>query len=213
MHGNSRFEGGQTMDAVTLIQNDHRLLESLFDKLRSGQGNRQVLLVEVAARLAAHSHAEEMKVYSALTEAEPDERNQVEHGAQEHHEAEQMLHRLMAMEPNDSKFESELTRFVEAVLEHVQEEENEVLPALQRAVDADRLEELGQAFEEVRTKELEIAGISADASAGGGGGGGTPTSEMSRAELYEQAKEAGVPGRSNMTKEELAQALRDEGQA
>jgi hypothetical protein len=154
-----------------------------------------------------------MKVYSALTEAEPDERNLVVHGAQEHHEAEQMLHRLMAMEPNDSEFESGLTRFVDAVLEHVQEEENEVLPALQRAVDAARLEELGQAFDEVRTKELEIAGISADASArGGGGGAAAPTSEMSRAELYEQAKEAGVPGRSNMTKDELAQALRDEGQ-
>jgi hypothetical protein len=34
---------------------------------------------------------------------------------------------------------------------------------------------------------------------------------MSRAGLYEQAKQAGVPGRSGTTKEELARALRERG--
>jgi hemerythrin superfamily protein len=197
------------MDAVTVIKNDHRLLEGLFDRLRSGQGDRQALLVEVAARLAAHSHAEEMKVYPALAQAEAGERAEVEHGAEEHHEAEQMLHRIMAMEPNDPEFESGLTQFVDAVLHHVQEEESELLPALQQAVDADKLEELGQSFEEIRAKELEIAGITVGASTLGAEESGAD--QTSRAELYEQAKEAGIPGRSNMTKEELAQALRDEG--
>ena len=190
------------MDAVTLIKNDHRLLEKLFDRLKSGQGDRQAVLVEVAARLAAHSHAEEMKVYPALAEARPGEHGEVEHGAEEHHEAEQMLHRLMAMEPNDPEFESVLTRFVEAVQHHVREEETELLPALERAVDKARLEELGRAFEEICTRELEIAGI---------GAGQSTMDTRSRAELYEQAKEAGVPGRSGMTKEELAQALREKG--
>jgi len=199
------------MDAVTLIQNDHRLLESLFERLRSGDGDRQALLVEVAARLAAHSHAEEMKVYPALEQTEPDRHDAVEHGAEEHHEAEQMLHRLMAMASDDPEFDSVLTRFVDAVLEHVQEEENEILPALQRTVDAAQLEQLGQAFEEVRARELEVAGISSEASTPGGGG--EDSSAMSRTELYEKAKEAGVPGRSHMSKDELAQALREEGKA
>src|SRR3954467_7493877 len=197
------------MDAVTVIKNDHRLLEGLFDRLRSGQGDRQALLVEVAARLAAHSHAEEMKVYRALAQAESGERGEVEHGAEEHHEAEQMLHRIMAMKPNDPEFESGLTQFVDAVLHHVQEEESELLPALQQAVDADKLDELGQSFEEIRAKELEIAGITAGGSTSGAEESGAD--QASRAELYEQAKEAGIPGRSNMTKEQLAQALRDEG--
>lgn len=196
------------MDAITLIKNDHRLLEKLFDQLRAGRGDRQALLVEVAARLAAHSHAEEMKVYPALAQAEPDEHGEVEHGAEEHHEAEQMLHRLMAMRPDDAEFGPSLTQFVDAVLHHVREEEDELLPALQQAVDTTELEALGREFDEIRTKELEIAGISS----------GQPTAapdestvdEMSRAQLYEQAKEAGVPGRSSMTKEELARALRDE---
>src|ERR1041385_6051361 len=58
-------------DAITLIKNDHRLMEKMFDQLRSGKGDRRALLVEVAARLAAHSHAEEMKVYPALQQANP----------------------------------------------------------------------------------------------------------------------------------------------
>jgi hemerythrin superfamily protein len=206
------------MDAVTLIKNDHRLFEKLFDRLKSGRGDRQALLVEVAARLAAHSHAEEMKVYPALADAKPGERREVEHGAQEHHEAEQMLHHLMAMEPNDPEFESVLTQFVDAVQHHIAEEENELLPALQRAVDAAKLEELGEAFREIRTRELMIAGIQAGEStmdSGGSGGDPSAVDEMSRAELYERAKDAGVPGRSGMTKEELARALREDetGQA
>jgi hemerythrin superfamily protein len=190
------------MDAVTLIKNDHRLFEKLFDRLKSGRGDRQALLIEVAARLAAHSHAEEMKVYPALAEMKPGERREVEHGAEEHHEAEQMLHRLMAMEPDDPEFESGLARFVEAVQHHVQEEETELLPALRQAVDAAKLEELGQAFEEIRHRELEIAGISDRSTMDG--------AEMTRDELYEKAKEARIPGRSHMTKEELSRALRDE---
>ena len=143
-------------DAVTAIKNDHRLMEKLFDQLTSGAGDRQSLLVEVAARLAAHSHAEEMKVYPALARAKPGEYQEVEHGSQEHHEAEQMLHLVMALDPDEEQYTTALNAFIEAVKHHVEEEETELLPALQEAVDA-----LGEEFEEVRLKELEIAGIPA----------------------------------------------------
>ncbi len=148
-----------TTDAVTLIKDDHRLLERLFARLRSGKGDRQALLVEVAARLAAHSHAEEMKVYPALEQAAPGEHQEVEHGSQEHHEAEQMLHLVMALDPDDETFDRALGQFIDAVTHHVREEETELLPALQEKVDAATLKELGRAFAEVRAKELEIAGV------------------------------------------------------
>jgi hemerythrin superfamily protein len=194
-------------DAITLIKNDHRLMETLFDRLKSGQGDRRALLVEVAARLAAHSHAEELKVYPALEQADPGEAGEVYHGAEEHHEAEQLLHKLMAMDTKAAGFDAALEKFVGAVLHHVQEEETELLPALQESVDAATLQQLGAAFEEIRTKELRIAGIDPTGTADTGSDG----ADASRAELYEQAKEAGIPGRSSMTKEELAQALHEQG--
>jgi hemerythrin-like domain-containing protein len=173
------------MDAVTLIKNDHRLLERLFDQLKSGGSDRQALLVEVAARLAAHSHAEEMRVYPALAQADPGWHGEVEHGAEEHHEAAQMLHRLMAMEPDDPRFGSGLAQLVDGVLHHVREEESELLPALQQAVDAARLDELGQAFTEMRDRELEIAGIPPGESPVDFAAVESIMDDLNRAELYE----------------------------
>jgi hemerythrin superfamily protein len=185
------------MDAATLIKNDHRLLERLFDQLKSGGSDRQALLVEVAARLAAHSHAEEMRVYPALAQAYPGWQGEVEHGAEEHHEAEQMLHRLMAMEPDDPRFESGLGDLVDGVLHHMREEESELLPALQHAVGAARLDELGQAFTDIRDRELEIAGIPPGESSVDFGAVESIVDDLNLAELYEEAEAAGVPGRSS----------------
>ncbi|GGM13947.1 hemerythrin domain-containing protein [Dactylosporangium sucinum] len=144
-------------DAVTLIVKDHRIMERLFDKLRSGTGDRQQLLDECAARLTAHSHAEEERVYPVL--AEIGEQEEAHHGAGEHHQAERMLHDLQRMSPEGPDFEDRLEDFIEAVRHHVEEEESQMLPALQEALSAERLDELGAAFEEVRLRELEVAGL------------------------------------------------------
>lgn len=141
-------------DAVTLIMNDHRVMEQLLERLRAGTGDPQLLLDEVAARLTAHSHAEELRVYPALP---PD---LAHHGADEHHEAERMLHDLQRMGPQDEAFADRLDDFFAAVVHHVEEEETTVLPALRDAVGGDRLIELGAAFEQVRLEELAVAGIS-----------------------------------------------------
>jgi hemerythrin superfamily protein len=141
-------------DAVTLIMNDHRVMEQLFDRLRTGAGDRQLLLDEIAARLTAHSHAEELQVYPSLPTDE------AHHGADEHHEAERMLHDLQRMGPDDEAFAERLDDFIAAVGHHVEEEETTVLPTLRDAVGDAKLIEIGAAFERVRLEELAVAGIS-----------------------------------------------------
>jgi hemerythrin-like domain-containing protein len=185
-------------DAVTLIKNDHRVLEELFERMRTQKNKRSALLKECVARLSAHSWAEEERVYPAVVEADPPDRGEVYHGVEEHHEAEQLLHQLEETDPKSPQFDAVLEEFVAAVKHHVEEEETKILPALAESVDRAKLIELGTAFEERRMAVLTEHGIGAESA-----------EELSREELYEKAKEAEVPGRSSMTKEELAQAVNE----
>jgi hemerythrin superfamily protein len=183
-------------DVVELIMQDHRTLEKLFDELQQKTERRSELLDKVAALLIAHSRAEEERVYPVVAK-EAGERDEAHHGAEEHHEAEEMLEKLRKMSPEGKDFEKKLKEFIDAVKHHVEEEESDILPALRDAVSADRLKELGTAFAEQRRKEL---------TGGDSGGSGEPTKD----ELYEEARELDVHGRSTMNKDELAKAVAHE---
>jgi hemerythrin superfamily protein len=181
-------------DAVTLIEQDHRDMEALFDQVLAGKGDRVELVAEITARLTAHARAEEQEVYPTLEQADPAEQDEVEHAHEEHHEAEHLLRkaRNLTVSPH---FEEAFTAFVAAVKHHIDEEESDVLPALREAVDETTLETLGAAFERVRAELLEPVAPPATAH------------DATREELYEMAKEADILGRSSMNKQELAEAL------
>lgn len=191
-------------DAVTLIKNDHRLLERLFALLKDGDGDRRDLVAEVEARLAAHARAEEAEVYPVIAKA-AGEKGEVEHGTYEHLEAEHKLRKVRNL-IDSPHFEQALDEFIAAVGHHVQEEESELLPALRKATDKQTLERLGAAFERARLDELSTSGYEqAPAS--------TQTDDLDEAtrdELYEKAKEADIPGRSQMNKDDLREALREQ---
>ncbi|MBP2477391.1 hemerythrin superfamily protein [Crossiella equi] len=182
-------------DAVSLIKADHRVLEGLFDQVKKADGEqRKALLAEVKARLDAHSRAEEEYVYPALIKADPGERGEVHHGAEEHLEADELLGKAIKA---TGDFDARFQEFVDAVSHHVEEEEQDLLPALREAVPAAELRRLGDQFDRARREHLAEHGIGAE----------VPT-QATREQLYERAKAAGIPGRSTMTKEELAEALR-----
>jgi hemerythrin-like domain-containing protein len=198
-------------DAVTLIENDHRLLESLFQQLQAGEGDRRALVDEVAARLTAHAKAEEEEVYPAITKADPGEADEVEHAYHEHDEAVHLLLKVVNL-VESPHFEQALGELVEGVRHHVEEEETEVLPALRDAVDGKTLESLGEAFSRVRADALREAGFAEEPAPAPSTS--SPTDELEEAtrdELYDMAKEADIPGRSNMNKEQLTDALREQG--
>jgi hemerythrin-like domain-containing protein len=200
-----------TSDAVTLIKNDHRLLEDLFAQLQAGKGDRQKLVDEITARLTAHAEAEEQQVYPAIKKADPGEADGVDHAYTEHAQAMHLLRKVRNL-TGSPHFDEAVNAFVAAVKHHVDEEESDVLPALQRAVDAATLERLGAAFTEDRAAILRRAGFDPGDDLGAvPGDDATDLTAATRDELYEMAKQAHIPGRSSMNKDELIRALRDNG--
>jgi hemerythrin superfamily protein len=219
-------------DAITLIEQDHRTMEALFERVVAGDGDRTALIDEISAMLTAHARAEELEVYPAIRRADPGEEPEVAHAYDEHHEAEHLLRsaRNLVASPH---FDEAFTAFVAAVSHHVEEEEQEILPALREAVDEATLRKLGEAFQRERDAILaELtpaairkppvrkppvrrppAGTSTVTKAGTGRSakGSGPPADATRDELYELAKEADIQGRSTMTKQELSEALRRNG--
>lgn len=188
-------------DAITLIEQDHHALEALFGQVTAGEGDRVALIREITARLTAHARAEEAEVYPAILQARPREEEEVEHAHDEHHEAEHLLRkaRNLTVSPHfDEAFEA----FVSAVRHHVEEEEQQILPMLGKAIDTATLERLGAAFEQARTELLGTRPTAAD-------GPDEDLEQATKTELYQMAKEAEIPGRSTMTKDELAEALHE----
>jgi len=183
-------------DVVTLIIQDHRDMQQLFARLRGGEGDRELLFQQMAAMLTAHSRAEEAEVYPVLAKA--GESDEVTHAREEHAEADEMLGTLKTLDPHSDRFEELLTKLMDAVEHHIEEEESTHLPALRAVVGGDRLAELAGAFTVRRGAELE--------------GGPSPRqvggSELSREKLYAKAAEHDISGRSQMTRDELREAVK-----
>jgi hemerythrin superfamily protein len=190
-------------DAVTLITNDHRTLERLFTRLQAGKGDRRALVDEIAARLTAHSHAEEQHVYPALRDTAPVDADTVDHAYHEHAEADHLLTKVRNL-IDSPHFDQALDEFVAAVKHHVEEEESEVLPALGKSVDKTTLEQLGDAFHRARAEQLRQTRYNDHDTASDTG----DLTDATRDELYELAKQADITGRSSMNKDQLTQALR-----
>jgi hemerythrin superfamily protein len=175
-------------DVISLITRDHREMDQMFNRLQENKTARKLLIKETAAMYGAHSEAEQERVYPVLAE-EVGDKERAQQSIQEHRQAWQMLERIQQTDPQSKEFEEQLRPFVEAVRTHNREEEEQVLPRLRESLGKDKLSELAQAFMERRQKTLGRLSPSRD-------------------ELYQLARELGIKHRADMSKDELAQAIR-----
>jgi hemerythrin superfamily protein len=177
-------------DVVDLIMQDHREVERLFDELKTHPEQRPLLVPTLTALLTAHSRAEEAEVYPVARD-EAGEADEVAHSQEEHAQAERLLERLAATDPQSPEFDEVLDEVIEAVTHHVEEEESTVLPGMRERLDDSRRAELGKAFAASRAQHM-----------------GDQPGDASREELLLQAQNAGLAGASSMTKDELARELK-----
>jgi hemerythrin superfamily protein len=165
-----------------LIRSDHREMERLFALLET-PANRTMVAPVFVALLAAHSRAEESEVYPALR---TDGSEEVAHSQEEHVEADRLAARLVDLDLAEGEFTTTLQKLIEKVSHHIEEEEEKVLPRLDRLPKETR-SKLGRAFVRARGEHLTAG-----------------TTSFTRDELETQARNEGVEGTRSMTKEQLA---------
>lgn len=140
-------------DILVLIEADHREVEKLFAEIENAKGAKkaQEIFNQIYKELNLHTKAEELVLYPAMQEYE-ETQEYIEEAEQEHNSAKILLEEMKALSPNDSEFKDKMQQLKEAVMHHVEEEEEEVFEAVRDCMDDKELQELGQEFQDAKAR-------------------------------------------------------------
>jgi hemerythrin superfamily protein len=131
------------MDAIEMLEEQHRDVEDLFEELESADAaDKQDLFDELADSLAVHALIEEMHFYPAVR-ARRSEDIPLE-SLEEHLLIKRMLSELMRLDPRNQAFEAKLAALKEQVERHVAEEEDELFPKVHKLLDKKQLVALAE---------------------------------------------------------------------
>lgn len=144
------------MSIYTYLKTDHNEVKELMNRIESlGAENseeRDTLFNEMKKKLIIHSKAEEKAFYQPLRKFQ-ETKEEVEHGKEEHQEAEQLLKELTDGSLNGTAWQQKFKKLKEAVEHHIEEEENEIFEDAQKVVDESTAEQMEQDMKQLKEEE------------------------------------------------------------
>jgi hemerythrin superfamily protein len=142
------------MDAVELLEDDHRTVEDLFGRYEEAgeeaYKEKRDLVDRVIKELSVHATIEEEIFYPATREARGETERMIEEAFQEHAKAKETLAELETMEAEDPRFDQTVRGLIADVRHHVEEEEGEMFPQVQQVLSTEELESLGEQMREAK---------------------------------------------------------------
>jgi hemerythrin superfamily protein len=183
------------MNALDLLIADHNRVRGLFTRFKAAEEAKDdVAMIELAGKifdeLTVHTTIEEQLFYPTVHDTTEEIGETVDEGLQEHHVAKVLMAELGEVEGGSPEWVAKMQVLIENVEHHAEEEETELFPPLRSRMAADRLDALGSRIE-ARKSELgaPVPGDNAD---------------LTKQQLLDLAREQEIPGRSGMSKDELA---------
>jgi hypothetical protein len=114
-----------TLDAIQLLKQDHREVESLFEQFEkaSGDGDKEQLARRICTELKVHAMIEEEILYPALRGKIEDA--DLDEAYVEHDGAKVLINDIEAGSPDDQFYEAKVKVLKEEIEHHIKEEEKE----------------------------------------------------------------------------------------
>ncbi|MGH2673810.1 MAG: hemerythrin domain-containing protein [Actinomycetota bacterium] len=144
------------MNGIDMLKDDHQRVDKLFKEFE-GAGDRAYktkrdLVDRIVHELRTHSSMEEEVLYPTAQAQVADAKDIVLESEEEHSVVSDLLTELEGMEPEDERFDAKTTVLMENVRHHVEEEENELFPKIEKALGEERVEQLGAEMEAVKQR-------------------------------------------------------------
>jgi hemerythrin-like domain-containing protein len=143
------------MKVTELLRAHHQKTKQDFERARDGNADTRDILLEIADELAAHMRLEEEIFYPIVQEALRDH-EMIPEAREEHIMAAVGLARVLD-DIDEETLEARVSVLAEIVRHHIQEEEKDVFPEIEKALGRERSEELATEMES-RFEELLAAG-------------------------------------------------------
>ena len=140
------------MDPIQMLTEDHQRVKTLFGQYEQAANaqQKQQIAQNVFQELTIHSVLEKDIFYPAVREKGNQEDKQlVEHSYHDHAEAEKVIAQLKSMEASDPKYDQLFFKLRDSVLEHAQEEEDQMFPDAKKELGQD-LPRLGQEMQRAK---------------------------------------------------------------
>ena len=142
------------MNAIELLTTGHETVEALFQRVESTDASEHPAIFEqINAELQVHAHIEETIFYPSLQEEGSDELIEITSEAlQEHQQMKTFLGELSVASSDAEKFEPLLTKLIQDVRHHVEEEEGEMFPMVEDEFDEATIEAWGEQMQQEKDR-------------------------------------------------------------
>ncbi len=138
------------MDAITLLRNDHKTVETLFKRFEKAGDQaytqKRAIVERIIEELSIHAAIEEQVFYPVTSAAVPATRDFALESLEEHHIVKWVLSELEDLDPKSERFNAKVAVLIENVRHHVEEEQTDYFPKVREAMTRTELADLGQAL-------------------------------------------------------------------
>jgi hemerythrin-like domain-containing protein len=145
------------MDAISLLEEDHRKMKKLLSELEStterGVKTREDLFATVKDELTVHETIEEEIFYPALKE-HPKTKEIALEDYEEHHVVDMVMAEIEDVPYDDETWGAKFKVMKENIEHHIEEEENEMFKQARQVFEEDELEALG---EQMRLRKEQLS--------------------------------------------------------
>lgn len=144
------------MDVIKLLEKDHGRIRSLFSDIE-GTNEPQELedyFDKLDNILTIHARAEELVLYPQSRNCE-DTVELIDQGHKEHTKGDQMVLAIKSLSPESPEFKQKVSELQEFMLNHLDEEENELFPRVRQCLNDETLEQLGTQLTETKSSLVD----------------------------------------------------------
>jgi hemerythrin superfamily protein len=138
------------MNAIRLLENDHRKVEGLFERYRATSDGKREIVGDITRELSIHMAAEEKEFYPVIRTAIPDGESLVRDAVKEHQEAKGLLAELAKLDLGTFDMDAKVATLRKALEHHIKDEEEKIFPKVAKALGTKRVDELGSRIERAK---------------------------------------------------------------